>query len=47
MGLVYELDNLPDLEAPITSYEDDNESFGATLFRQAPRALRAGLKGTC
>jgi hypothetical protein len=38
--------NLPDLDTPITYYENDNESFGETLYRQAPRAFRAGLRYT-
>jgi hypothetical protein len=48
MGAEVTLDlfNLPDLEAPITAYENDNESFGATFFRQAPRSVRLGAKFT-
>jgi hypothetical protein len=38
--------NLPDLDTPITYYENDNASFGKTLYRQAPRAFRFGLKYT-
>jgi hypothetical protein len=43
--------NLPDLDTPITYYENynyssDNASFGKTLYRQSPRAIRAGLKYT-
>ncbi len=38
--------NVPDLQSPITYYENDNESFGKTLYRQAPRSFRAGIKGT-
>jgi len=41
-----DLFNLPDLKTPVTYYENDNESFGKTLFRQAPRSLRAGVKYT-
>ena len=43
--------NLPDLDTPVTYYENynyssDNASFAKTLYRQSPRALRAGLKYT-
>ncbi len=38
--------NLPDLDTPVTYYENDNESFGEALYRQAPRAFRFGLKYT-
>jgi hypothetical protein len=38
--------NLPDLDGAITYYENDNESFGKTLYRQSPRAFRLGLKYT-
>lgn len=38
--------NVLDLEAPITYYENDNESFGKVLYRQAPRSVRGGLKIT-
>jgi len=38
--------NLPDFDKPITYYENDNASFGKVLFRQEPRAIRAGLKYT-
>ncbi len=37
--------NVPDLQTPIGYYENDNESFGAVLFRQAPRSMRAAVKG--
>jgi hypothetical protein len=37
--------NLLDLSAPITYYENDDENFGLTLYRQAPRSIRAMLKG--
>jgi hypothetical protein len=36
--------NLPDLETPITYYENDNASFGTVLYRQEPRSMRLGLK---
>ena len=35
-----------DWDAPVTFYENDNENFGLTMFRQAPRALRLTVKGT-
>ena len=38
--------NLPDFFAPVTYYENDNSSFGLTMFRQDPRAIRAGLRFT-
>ncbi len=38
--------NVLDLEAPITYYENDNEMFGKTMYRQSPRAIRAGAKFT-
>ena len=41
-----DLFNLPDLKTPVTYYENDNESFGLTMFRQAPRAIRVGAKYT-
>lgn len=36
--------NVPDLGTPITYWENDTEAFGLTLFRQAPRGIRGGLK---
>jgi len=44
--LMVDFFNLPGFQSPITYYENDNESFGLTMYRQAPRALRIGLKGT-
>ncbi len=41
-----DLFNLPDLRTPVTYYENDNESFGKTMFRQAPRSVRFGAKYT-
>lgn len=38
--------NLPDFGAPITYYENDNSSFGLTMFRQEPRSARVGAKFT-
>ena len=38
--------NVLDLQAPITYYENDNESFGLTMYRQSPRALRVGANFT-
>lgn len=36
--------NLFDFETPITYYENDNESFGLVLYRQAPRSVEAAVK---
>jgi hypothetical protein len=36
--------NVLDLETPITYYENDDANFGLTLYRQAPRAIRGGIK---
>ncbi len=41
-----DLFNLPDAQTPIGYYENDNESFGKVLYRQSPRSLRAGVKGS-
>ncbi len=38
--------NVADFKTPITYYENDNANFGLTLYRQAPRSVRAGLKVT-
>jgi hypothetical protein len=38
--------NLPGLQTPVTYYENDNASFGKVLYRQSPRAIRAGVKFT-
>lgn len=38
--------NVLGLAAPITYMENDIESFGMTLYRQAPRALRGGVRFT-
>lgn len=38
--------NLLDLKAPLTYYENDDENFGLTLYRQDPRSIRIGLHGT-
>ncbi|MCB9793953.1 MAG: TonB-dependent receptor [Alphaproteobacteria bacterium] len=38
--------NVLGLEAPITYYENDNESFGKTMYRQSPRSLRLGARFT-
>jgi hypothetical protein len=38
--------NLFDFETPITYYENDNESFGLVLYRQAPRSIEATLRVT-
>ena len=39
-----DLFNVLGLEAPITYYENDNESFGKTMYHQAPRSLRLGAR---
>jgi hypothetical protein len=36
--------NLPDFEQAVTYYENDDENFGLTMYRQEPRGIRAGLK---
>jgi hypothetical protein len=36
--------NVLDLSDPVTYYENDDENFGLTLYRQAPRSIRASLK---
>ena len=41
-----DLFNVPDLKTPVTYYENDNDSFGATLFRQTPLSMRVGAKFT-
>lgn len=38
--------NVPNLKTPVTYYENDNESFGLTMFRQTPTSIRAGVKYT-
>jgi hypothetical protein len=38
--------NLAGFDTPVTYNENDNENFGLTLYRQAPRAVRLGIKGT-
>ncbi len=38
--------NLPDSQTPIGYYENDTESFGEVLYRQSPRSMRAGVKGS-
>lgn len=38
--------NVADFQTPITYYENENENFGLTLYRQEPRSIRAGLKVT-
>ena len=34
------------INALVHYYENDNANFGLTLYRQAPRSVRAGLKVT-
>jgi hypothetical protein len=36
--------NVLDFQAPITYYQNDNELFGLTMYRQPPRALRVGAR---
>lgn len=43
--LALDVFNVLDLAAPITYYENDNENFGLTLYRQEPRSIRAMVKG--
>lgn len=38
--------NLADFQTPITYYENDDENFGLTLYRQEPRSVEAQLKFT-
>ncbi len=38
--------NVLDLEGPTTYYENDNELFGLTMYRQSPRSVRVGMKFT-
>jgi hypothetical protein len=38
--------NVLDLQSPVTYYENDDQNFGLTLYRQEPRSIRAMLKGT-
>jgi len=42
--LTVDLFNLPGLKAPITYYQNDAPGFGLTMFRQAPRSARIGLR---
>jgi hypothetical protein len=35
-----------DWDSPVTYYENNDENFGLTMYRQAPRALRFTVKGT-
>ncbi len=39
-----EVFNLPDFAQSISYYENDDENFGLTLYRQAPRSIRASLQ---
>ncbi len=38
--------NLFDLQSPVTYYENDDENFGLTMYRQSPRSIRLGAKLT-
>lgn len=42
--LALEIFNLPDFAQAVTYYENDDENFGLTLYRQAPRSVRASLQ---
>lgn len=44
--LTLDIFNLPDLKTPVTYYENDDQNFGLVLYRQSPRAIRAGIRGT-
>lgn len=46
LELSIDLFNLFDLKSPITYYQNDDENFGLTLYRQEPRSIRVGLHGT-
>ena len=44
LELTLDVFNLPGFFKPITYYENDAPGFGLTMFRQAPRSIRAGVK---
>jgi len=44
--LAVDVFNILDLGQAITYYENDDENFGLTMYRQAPRSIRASLKVT-
>lgn len=46
MTLALDVFNLPDLDQAVTYYENDDESFGLTLYRQAPRSILASVEFT-
>lgn len=46
LELTLDIFNLFDFQAPITYYENDDQNFGLTMYRQEPRSIRAGLKFT-
>ncbi len=46
LELTLDVFNLPDFKTPVTYYENDDANFGLTLYRQAPRAVRAGIRMT-
>lgn len=44
LEITFDVFNLPGFFKPVTYFENDTVGFGSTLFRQAPRSLRLGLK---
>lgn len=46
LELTLDIFNLPDLEGAVSYYENDDANFGLTLYRQAPRSARVGLRMT-
>ena len=46
MEVTLDVFNLFDLSAPITYMENDTAAFGKTLYRQAPRSVRGGVRFT-
>ncbi|GDX81027.1 hypothetical protein LBMAG42_28380 [Deltaproteobacteria bacterium] len=42
--LAIDVFNILDLDGAVTYYENDDENFGLTLYRQEPRTLRASVK---
>ena len=47
LELTLDVFNLPDLKQSVSVDENDDENFGLTMYRQSPRAVRAGVKFTC
>jgi hypothetical protein len=46
LELMLDFFNLPDFEQAVAYHENDDENFGLTRARQAPRAVRAGMRFT-